>query len=232
MKGRAAARNSLDGKGLTDETGPSRRIQVSLTLAQGAILVSIARDAIDRAVEGRSIILPSPLERGEGTGFLKSRRGAFVTLSKLDGELRGCIGIPFPVRPLGEAVVEAAVGAATRDPRFPRVVATETGSLTVEVSALTEPLTIECKAPELPKHVRVGTDGLVVSGMGTSGLLLPQVGSEMGLTPEAFLSLTCQKAGLLPDAWLDSRVRVMRFQAEVFSEGSPRGAVELLKGLG
>jgi len=161
--------------------------------------------------------------------FLDVTRGAFVTLSRLDGGLRGCIGIPYPVRPLGEAVFDAAVGAATRDPRFPRVEAHELDSLTVEVSALTAPETIEAGPLELPKHVRVGTDGLIVSGMGTSGLLLPQVATEMALTSEAFLSLTCEKAGLFPDAWLTSKVRVLRFQAEVFAEATPRGVVGELK---
>jgi uncharacterized protein len=198
-----------------------------LSLPQGTLLVSIAREAIDSVVvEGR---IPGarvhqfrPNDRDE---FLSVNRGAFVTLNKLDGELRGCIGIPYPVKPLGEAVFEAAVGAATRDPRFPRVEAYELDSLKVEVSALTEPEVIECNAIDLPDHVRIGTDGLIVSGLGRSGLLLPQVATEMGLTPDDFLSLTCEKAGILPDAWLTPDVKVLRFQAEVFAEATPRGVV-------
>jgi len=204
-----------------------RSTSVTLSLEQGAHLVSIARQTIETAVvEGRvpgnQELAPSPKGADE---FLKSHRGAFVTLTNRDGELRGCIGVPYPVKPLGEAVVHAAVGAATHDPRFPRVRASELGSLRVEVSALTAPEAIECKALELPNHVRVGTDGLIVSGMGTSGLLLPQVATEMGLTPDEFLSLTCQKAGLLPDAWLTEDLEVRRFQAEVFGEATPRGVV-------
>jgi uncharacterized protein len=204
---------------------------VPLSLEQGALLVSIARSAIDSVVErvpGGPVTRPQPEARD---GFLSVNRGAFVTLNKLDGTLRGCIGIPYPVKPLGEAVFDAAVGAATRDPRFPRVEPYELDSLTVEVSALTEPDTLEGPPLELPKRVRIGTDGLIVSGMGTSGLLLPQVASEMRLTPEAFLSLTCEKAGLFPDAWLTPRVKVLRFQAEVFGEATPRGAVGELKAL-
>ena len=161
-------------------------------------------------------------------GFLQGHRGAFVTLTNPDGSLRGCIGVPYPVKPLGEAVVHAAVGAATYDPRFPRVRAAELDSLVVEVSALTSPETLQCKALELPAHVRIGTDGLIVSGMGTSGLLLPQVATEMGLTPDVFLSLTCEKAGLPADAWLNAELEVRRFQAEVFSEATPRGVVGAL----
>lgn len=205
---------------------------MALSLQQGTLLVSIARGAIDSVVErvpAGPVRRPQPEARDQ---FLAVNRGAFVTLSKLDGALRGCIGIPYPVMPLGEAVFEAAVGAATRDPRFPRVEAYELDSLTVEVSALTKPEAVEAPPLELPTRVRIGTDGLIVSGMGTSGLLLPQVASDLSLTPEAFLSLTCEKAGLFPDAWLTPKVKVLRFQAEVFGEAAPRGAVEELKAHG
>lgn len=203
---------------------------VTLSLEQGAHLVSLARKTVDTAVVERRA--PSghelPSWPGGEDGFLKSHRGGFVTLTNPDGSLRGCIGVPYPVKPLGEAVVHAAVGAATHDPRFPRVRAAELDSLTVEVSALTAPETLKCNALELPGHVRIGTDGLIVSGMGTSGLLLPQVATEMGLTPDVFLSLTCEKAGLPADAWLNAELEVRRFQAEVFSEATPRGVVGAL----
>ena len=204
---------------------------MTLSLEQGTHLVSMARKAIDSVVlEGRAP------EEGElpkwsrsPDDFLKENRGVFVTLSKLDGELRGCIGIPYPVKPLGEAVVLAAVGAATHDPRFPSVEAPELDSITVEVSALTTPETVEVKPLELPEQVRIGTDGLIVSAQGTSGLLLPQVAMEMRLDPQTFLSLTCEKAGLPADAWLTGKVRVQRFQAEVFAEATPRGVVSRLR---
>jgi len=190
----------------------------------------MARKTVETAVvEGRapsSDELPSWPEGGDG--FLKIDRGAFVTLTNMDGSLRGCIGVPYPVKPLGEAVVQAAVGAATHDPRFPRVMAAELDSLTVEVSALTAPETLRCNPVDLPDHVRIGTDGLIVTGLGRSGLLLPQVATEMRLSPDDFLSLTCEKAGLLPDTWLTPDAEVKRFQAEVFAEATPRGVVEAL----
>ncbi|MDA4115906.1 MAG: AmmeMemoRadiSam system protein A [Thaumarchaeota archaeon] len=197
---------------------------MALSSEQGAHLVSMARKTVETAVVERRA--PSrdelpPWPEGED-GFLQSHRGAFVTLTNPDGSLRGCIGLPYPVKPLWEAVVHAAVGAATRDPRFPRVRADELGSLTVEVSALTAPEALRCQPLDLPGSVRVGTDGLIVSGMGTSGLLLPQVATEMGLAPDVFLSLTCEKAGLPADAWLAPGLEVSRFQAEVFSEATLR----------
>jgi AmmeMemoRadiSam system protein A len=204
---------------------------LTLSLGQGAHLVAIARKTVETAVvegrvPGRDELPPWPEGEDE---FRKGLRGAFVTLTDLDGGLRGCIGVPYPVKPLWEAVVHAAVGAATHDPRFPRVRAAELGSFRVEVSALTAPETLEYKSLELPSHVRIGTDGLIVSGMGTSGLLLPQVATEMGLSPHEFLSLTCEKAGLTPDAWLSAGVEVQTFQAEVFAEATPRGVVGELR---
>ena len=155
-------------------------------------------------------------------------RGAFVTLRRYpNGELRGCIGFPLPILPLERAVAEAAVSAATDDPRFPPVRAGELDALTVEVSVLTVPQPLAAARPEdRVREVRVGRDGLIVDGFGTSGLLLPQVAPEQGWDAEELLDGTCEKAGLPPRAWRDARVRVRRFEAEVFSEQSPGGTVE------
>lgn len=192
---------------------------MDLTPDQGRKLLSIARMALEEATSGNEPSYPG-LGRLQDEGFLETKRGAFVTLSRLDGQLRGCIGFPYPVKPLGEAVFDAAVGAASRDPRFPRVGRGELASLEVEVSALTEPGEISGAPTGRPSHVRVGEDGLIVVAKTTSGLLLPQVGSELGVGPEGFLSLTCEKAGLPADAWMRPEVKVLRFQAEVFSEGA------------
>ncbi|MGB6442613.1 MAG: TIGR00296 family protein, partial [Thermoplasmata archaeon] len=140
--------------------------------------------------------------------------------------LRGCIGFPLPVLPLRTALVQAALSAATEDPRFPPVGAPELDALTIEVSVLSVPVPLRSAAPERRvEEVRVGRDGLIVDGYGTSGLLLPQVGPEQGWSAEELLDGTCEKAGLPPGAWRDPKVRVRRFEAEVFAEQSPAGKV-------
>ncbi len=77
--------------------------------------------------------------------------------------------------------------------------------------------------PILPVHdvreIEVGRDGLVVRDGFQRGLLLPQVATERGWDRDTFLSHTCLKAGLRPDAWRAGAV-ISRFQAEVFSERS------------
>lgn len=155
-------------------------------------------------------------------------RGVFVTLKRHpSGELRGCIGYPLPYLPLADAIARSAMAAATDDPRFVPVPRRELDRLTVEVSVLTVPVPLAAATPEaMVAEVKIGRDGLIVDGRGTSGLLLPQVGPEQGWTSEELLDGTCEKAGLPADAWHDPEVRVRRFQAEIFAETSPAGPVE------
>jgi uncharacterized protein len=54
-----------------------------------------------------------------------------------------------------------------------------------------------------------------------SCLLLPQVAPEWGFDLLEFLSQTCVKAGLPPDAWLDEDTQVQHFQAQIFAEVAP-----------
>jgi len=154
-------------------------------------------------------------------------RGVFVTLKRYpDDELRGCIGYPLPVLPLRSAISRAAVAAAVEDYRFRPVRAADLPRITIEVSVLTEPVPLTFTTPEeAVRAVRVGRDGLIVDGLGTSGLLLPQVAPEQGWSAEELLDGTCEKAGLPPRAWRDPRVKVRRFEADVFREVAPGGDV-------
>ena len=200
---------------------------MALSLEQGSHIVKLARGTVEFVVVRGKHPTSADLPRLAGDGsFLNEKRGAFVTLTDLEGSLRGCVGVPFPVKPFEEAITQGAIGAATHDPRFPPVSPAELHELKVEVSALTAPEAICGKPTDRPSQVRIGMDGLIVSGRGRGGLLLPQVATDFNASPVEFLSMTCEKAGLFPDAWLDEKVEVRRFQAEVFSERTPRGLVE------
>ena len=195
---------------------------MELSTEEGRRAVAIAREVLETQVRGS----PSPLTDTDSAVF-RVKRGVFVTLNRADsaGErLRGCIGFPYPVKPLGEAIRAAAIAAATEDPRFPPVAEGELDSLVVEVSVLTPPKDLSVpRRRDLPSRIRIGTDGLVVEDAYHSGLLLPQVATEFGLDQTEFLSQACMKAGLPPDSWLDESTRVLAFQAEIFAEAKPRG---------
>jgi len=146
------------------------------------------------------------------TPNLEKPLGVFVTLMK-EGELRGCIGYPEPVKPLKEAVVDMAISAAVNDPRFFPVEPREVSELEIEISVLS-PL----KKIQSIEEIEVGKHGLVIQRGNQRGLLLPQVASEHHWDRETFLSHTCMKAGLPADAWQWDDVEIYIFSAEVFSE--------------
>jgi uncharacterized protein (TIGR00296 family) len=194
-----------------------------LSLDEGRAAVRLARETLESHVRGaprRPVVRP---------GIFAEKRGVFVTLNIVERgakQLRGCIGYPEPIKPLGEAIQDVTI-YATEDPRFPSPVAEEElDRIEVEVSVLT--LAQEIRAPrrqDLPSKIRLGVDGLIVSNSFTSGLFLPQVATEQGWDQETFLSEACGKAGLPLDSWLMEGTKVQVFQAEVFAEEAPRGAV-------
>jgi uncharacterized protein (TIGR00296 family) len=196
---------------------------LALSLEEGRQAVVLARDTLEARVRGSS----SPPRR-EASGPFTEMRGVFVTLNLTDplrDRLRGCIGFPYPVIALEEAIREATIGAS-EDPRFPPVVEAELDSLVVEVSVLPPPKDLLApRRQDLPSMVRIGEDGLIIGEGSQSGLLLPQVATEFGMNQVEFLSQACLKAGLPPDSWLNNETRVQVFQAEIFCEANPRGEV-------
>jgi len=196
---------------------------VMLTDDEGRLAVGLARDAVEHYLrEGRKVAphgLPEVFDQ---------RRGVFVTLNRIGEagkELRGCIGFPYPTHPLKEAIVEAAIGAATSDPRFLPVSLPEMDEIVVELTVLTEPTPLTCSPLERVDHIEIGRHGVIVRYGHYQGLLLPQVAPEYGMDAEEFLSHTCLKAGLSPDMWMDERTQVYTFEGQIFEESEPRGKV-------
>ncbi len=189
---------------------------------EGEWLVRTARKVLEHFFEtGRVVYCDPPSER------LREPHGVFTTLKRYpSGELRGCIGYPEPIKSLFKALSETAVLAATDDPRFPPLREQELDSTTIEVSALTPPKLLDVPKSEVPDHVVVGRDGLIIRYGPYSGLLLPQVSVEEGWNVEEFLAYTSLKAGLPPDAWRWGDTNIYTFQAEVFAERVPKGPVE------
>ena len=189
-----------------------------LSKEEGEKAVKLARKAIESYLERREII------KERLGGVFEEKRGVFTTLTK-HGELRGCIGFPYPVKRLDEAIIESAIAAATEDPRFPPVKLEEMDEIIVEVTVLTPPKKVEVKPQERPKAIEIGRHGLIVKYKYFSGLLLPQVAVEHNMDEEEFLTQTCLKAGLSPDCWLFNEVELYTFEGQIFKEEEPRGKV-------
>ncbi|HVN73237.1 MAG TPA: TIGR00296 family protein [Methanoregula sp.] len=182
-----------------------------LTDHEGSLALQSARGTIENAIAG------TPKPHLKLTPVFGEKRGVFVTLTK-GGCLRGCIGFPYPVIALGEAIEEAAVSAATGDPRFPPVSKSELKELQYEVTVLTPPVALTCPPDDRPAHVVPGRHGLIVRGMGTSGLLLPQVCTDYQWDARTFLEQTCTKAGLPAHLWHSRSVEVLTFEGQIFSD--------------
>jgi hypothetical protein len=193
-----------------------------LSLEEGTLAVKTARKVIETYIRTNrvpQVQLPSSFD---------DPGGVFVTL-KLREDLRGCIGYPYPDLPLRQALVEAAVHAATQDPRFPRVRAAELEHIYTEVTILSAPELLRAKAAERPKHIVIGRDGLIVEHGQYRGLLLPQVPVEHRWGVEEYLENACLKAGIMPDMWAEERTRVYTFTGQIFAEKAPGGEIAELK---
>jgi len=142
---------------------------------------------------------------------LKEKRGAFVTL-KVNDQLRGCIGYPFPYKPLYETIMDVAVSAASKDYRFQPITHEELDETEIEISVLSLP-----KPVKDVKKIEVGKHGIIISKGSCKGLLLPQVPLEWNWNLETYLSHGCLKAGLDEDEWKKG-VSIEIFSAQVFSE--------------
>ncbi len=177
-----------------------------LTPDEGRELLALARQVLEEFLATGERLRPDLVNPKFG-----ERRGVFVTLTT-DGELRGCIGYPLPLKPLAEAVAEMAVAAASQDPRFDPLSPGELGRTELDISVLSLPQPVE-----RPEEVEVGRHGIIVSRGGNRGLLLPQVPVEHGWDRETYLRNGCLKAGLRPDEWKKG-AKIEVFTAQVFSE--------------
>ncbi len=189
--------------------------------SQGQELVRLARNAVGVYLSESMILEPQ--------GNITIEAGVFVTLNHLTSNnelhLRGCIGFPLPEKQLRQSVIEAAIAAATEDPRFPPVDLRELETIVFEVSVLTHPEEFDCKPSKYREQIVVGRDGLILRWKHGSGLLLPQVPVELKWDVDEYLANICYKAGAPPDVWLDPSSKLYRFQAIVFREVEPGGSV-------
>jgi AmmeMemoRadiSam system protein A len=186
-----------------------------------AVLLCLAHDSILAGLQRHEISLDPP------TPHLAEPRGVFTSLylrknfpgedrpgkDRLEAALRGCVGYVLPTYSVYRAVAETARAAAFDDNRFSPVTAEEAPHLEVELSILSPMQTIQ------PEQVEIGCHGLLISGQGRRGLLLPQVPVKHDWDRTTFLEQTCRKAGLPLDAW-QRGATIEGFTADVFGDKS------------
>lgn len=149
--------------------------------------VKLARRSLETYVKTgqRLTSLPEDLPAEMTT----QQAGAFVSLHK-NGQLRGCIGTIAPTCDnLAWEIVQNAVSACSRDPRFSPVHPDELDELEYSVDVLGAPEPVDSPAALDPK-----TYGVIVSCSGRRGLLLPDLDGVDSV--EAQLSIALQKGGI------------------------------------
>ncbi len=131
-------------------------------------LVQLARATIERYVRDGKRLKPSEA----AAPIAGEPAGVFVTLhTRSTGELRGCIGTIEPTeKSLAQEVINNAISAATRDPRFPPVRPAELDDLVLDVSVLYPPEPVASEAELDPQRY-----GVIVQRGGQRGLLLPDI---------------------------------------------------------
>lgn len=154
---------------------------------------------------------------------LREERGVFIALKKVVDRIKErreqtirCVGYPFPLNPLIQATMDAAMNIAIYISLLPESDVDKIEDYVFEASILSPPRPLIVDKPlDYLKEIKLGRDGLLVEKGFFKGLILPQVPKEKGWNKEDFLSECCVKAGLLADSWLKKEVKVYKFQAQI-----------------
>ena len=177
--------------------GASRRLAEKR--AQEDPYVQLARKSVEYYIlHHRKMEMPEDLPEE----LLTRQAGAFVSIHE-HGKLRGCIGTISPVRDcVAREIIDNAVSASTRDPRFDPIRADELKWLEISVDVLGEAEPISSAA-----ELDVKRYGVIVSKGRKRGLLLPDLDGVD--TVEEQISIAKSKAGIA--AW-DNNVELQRFE--------------------
>lgn len=160
-------------------------------------IVQLAKETVEKYIKEGLVIKPPEHLIPE----MKEKAGVFVSLKK-KGALRGCIGTFSPMtKNVAEEIIQNAISASTRDPRFPPVEEGELNDIKYSVDILSEPEKV--KGPE---ELDPKSYGVIVKKDWRRGLLLPDL--EGVDTVEEQISIARQKAGIP----LDEEVEIWRFE--------------------
>lgn len=144
------------------------------------------------------------LPEGVPAELISRAAGAFVSLHK-SGQLRGCIGTIAPTEEnVAREIVQNAVSAGTRDPRFPPVRVEELDELEYSVDVLGQPEPVDSPDQLDPKRY-----GVIVCYGCKRGLLLPDLDGVD--TVEEQIAIARRKGGIrAEDPYTLQRFEVVR----------------------
>lgn len=165
-----------------------------------SVPVEVARRTIASFLESGQTPDPASWPDLDLAAWQKQKAGAFVSLHRW-GQLRGCIGTTGPTTDhVVLEIIQNAISAATRDPRFNPMTADELEDLEISVDIL-QPAESVTELDQLdPKRY-----GIIVSRGGRRGLLLPDLDGVD--TVQDQLAIACRKAGIDPA----SHYKIARF---------------------
>jgi len=169
-------------------------------------LPSLARRAVETFVLSRRAVEP---DHYDATSLLSQRSACFVCIKTHGLELRGCVGTIEPEHDsLAMEVVNNAIKAATRDPRFRPVSADELSLLRYSVDVLggLEPALLEDLDPSVFGVVVMNESGT------RRGLLLPSIDGIC--TASQQVGVAARKAGI----GTHETVKLFRFRTRRFQE--------------
>ena len=148
--------------------------------------VKLARETVNEyIVNHRTIGVPNDLPEE----MLKNTAGAFVSIHE-NGRLRGCIGTFLPTTDcIAEEIIQNAISASVRDPRFDPIKPYELPFLEINVDILSKPEDIDS-----PDMLDVKKYGVIVKSGSRRGLLLPDLDGVD--TVEEQIEIARNKAGI------------------------------------
>lgn len=174
------------GRNFKEQFEAQERAKIAKLRAQEDAYVQLARTTIETYVcTGKIIAVPDNLPKE----MYSQKAGVFVSI-KENGSLRGCIGTICAVQAcVAEEIIENAVSAASRDPRFQPIRQEELDELVISVDVLGDTEEIDSS-----DKLDVSRYGVIVTKGHKRGLLLPNLDGVD--TVEEQIAIAKRKAGI------------------------------------
>ena len=174
------------GRNFKEQFEKEERAKIAEQRAQEDAYVQLARKTIETYVRtGEKTAVPDGLPEE----LYSQRAGVFVSV-KENGSLRGCIGTICAVQTcVAEEIIENAISAASRDPRFLPIRQEELDELVISVDVLGDTEEIDS-----PDKLDVRRYGVIVTKGHKRGLLLPNLDGVD--TVEEQIAIAKRKAGI------------------------------------